>query len=71
LSHELTSAASRKSSETQYTEDGDLYKNLPQMHPDIDERHQSHTLQQAEQTKELQVFRVVLNENLLNDYLIK
>lgn len=54
LSHDLSNAVSHKSSEPQQTEDGDLYKNLPQTHPDIDERHQSHTLQQAERTKELQ-----------------
>ncbi|GFG32670.1 hypothetical protein Cfor_12769 [Coptotermes formosanus] len=54
LNHDLSSAVSHKSSEPQQTEDGDLYKNLPQTHPEIDERHQSHTLQQAERTKELQ-----------------
>ena len=54
MSHELSNAVSHKSSKPQQTEDGDLHKNLPQMHPDIDERHQSHTLQQAERTKELQ-----------------
>jgi kinesin family protein 4/21/27 len=54
LSHELSNAVSHNSSKPQQTEDGDLYKNLPQVHPDIDEQHQSHTLQQVERTKELQ-----------------
>jgi len=54
LSHELSNVVSHKSSKPQQTENGDLYKNLPQMHPDIDGRHQVHKLQEAERTKELQ-----------------
>ena len=65
-SHEQSNAVSHKSSKPQQTENGDLYKNLPQIHPDIDERHQAHTLQEAERTKELQELtqHLALNEEL-------
>lgn len=58
LNHELSSAVSHKVAEPQHSEDDDLYENLPKTHLEIDECHQSYTLQQAERTKELQVFGV-------------
>jgi hypothetical protein len=61
LNHELSSAVAHKPAEPQQAEDDDddAYEDIPQTHLDIDERQQSHTLQQAERTKELQVLRVV------------
>lgn len=62
LNHELSSGLSHKQAEPEQNEDGDLYENQPETHLEIDERHQSHTLQQAERTKELQVYGVVENK---------
>jgi len=53
------SAVSHRQAEPRQSEDDDLYESLPQTHLDIDERHQSHTLEQVERTKELQVCIVV------------
>jgi uncharacterized membrane protein YgaE (UPF0421/DUF939 family) len=62
LNHELSSTVSHKQAELQESEGDDLYENLPETHLEIDERHQSHTLQQAERTKELQVYGVMENK---------
>lgn len=72
LNHELSSALSHKQAEPQQSEDDDFYENLPETHLEIDERHQSHTLQQAERTKELQVYGVVENKLwFLRDYIFE
>jgi hypothetical protein len=54
LNHELSSAVSHKQAEPQRSEGDDLYEDPPETHLEIDERHQSHALQQVEHTKELQ-----------------
>ncbi|PNF43510.1 hypothetical protein B7P43_G09319 [Cryptotermes secundus] len=66
LNHELSSGLSHKQAEPEQNEDGDLYENLPETHLEIDECHQSHTLQQAERTKELQELnkKLALKEEL-------
>jgi hypothetical protein len=65
LNHELSSAISHKLAEPQCNED-DLYENLPKTHLEIDECHQSYTLQQVKRTKELQELntKLALKEEL-------
>ncbi|PSN37848.1 hypothetical protein C0J52_20777 [Blattella germanica] len=51
MNHQITSSICAKPSEE--PENDDSFENLPRSESDIDEKHQTHTLQQAERTKEL------------------